>query len=121
MYAIIADSGHQYKVEEGQELIVDYRDVPTGKDVVFDRVLAVRGTNSGESSQGEVQLGTPTVAGAKVTAEVIEHAKDKKVVVFKYKPKTRYRRRTGHRQQYTDLKVTRISYRRTKKKETDGS
>ena len=61
------------------------------------------------SDDGDVSLGTPIVAGAKVDAEVVTQGKDKKVTVFKYKPKTRYRKKTGHRQQYTDLRITRIS------------
>ena len=61
------------------------------------------------SDGGDVSLGTPIVAGAKVDAEVVTQGKDKKVTVFKYKPKTRYRKKTGHRQQYTDLRITRIS------------
>ena len=61
------------------------------------------------SDDGVVSLGTPIVAGAKVDAEVVTQGKDKKVTVFKYKPKTRYRKKTGHRQQYTDLRITRIS------------
>ena len=61
------------------------------------------------SDDGDVSLGTPIVAGAKVDAEVVTQGKGKKVTVFKYKPKTRYRKKTGHRQQYTDLRITRIS------------
>ena len=108
MYAIIADSGHQYKVEEGQELIVDYRDVPTGNDVVFDRVLAVRGDNSDENGQGEVQLGTPTVAGAKVTAQVLGPEKGAKLVVQKLRRRKNSRRKTGHRSLFTRVKISKI-------------
>ena len=113
-YAIVQTGGKQYKVEKGDVIRVESIPEPDGGQIELRDVRLV-------SRNGEVFLGSPTVKGAKVTAEVVEHAKSKKVVVFKYKSKTRYRRRTGHRQQYTDLKVTRISYRRTKNKETDGS
>ena len=113
-YAIVQTGGKQYKVEKGDVISVESIPEPDGGQIELRDVRLV-------SRNGEVFLGSPTVKGAKVTAEVLEHVKGKKVVVFKYKPKIRYRRRTGHRQQYTDLKVTRISYRRTKEKETDGS
>jgi large subunit ribosomal protein L21 len=61
------------------------------------------------SVDGNISIGNPNVTGASVTAEVVENGKDKKIVVFKYKAKTRYRRKNGHRQQYTDLRVTDIS------------
>ena len=62
------------------------------------------------SDEGEVTLGSPTVAGAKVTAEILGRGKAKKIIVFKYKAKTRYRRKNGHRQQYTELRITDISH-----------
>jgi large subunit ribosomal protein L21 len=89
-------------------LIVDYRDVPTGNDVVFDRVLAVRGADSDENGQGEVQLGTPTVAGAKVTAQVLGPEKGAKLVVQKIRRRKNSRRKTGHRSLFTRVKISKI-------------
>ena len=76
--------------------------VYTGETVELDQVLMV-------SQDGNVKLGTPMVEGAKVTAEVTGRGKDKKIIVFKYKSKTRYRKKNGHRQLYTDLKVQDIT------------
>ena len=102
MYAIISDSGRQYKVEEGQELLVDYRDTPTGKDITFDRVLAVSG-------DGDVKLGTPTVDGASVTAQVLGPEKGEKVVVQKLRRRKNSRRKTGHRGLATRVKIDKIT------------
>lgn len=101
MYAIIADSGRQFKVEEGQELLVDYRDVASGTDVTFDRVLAV-------SSGDDVKLGTPTVAGASVTAQVLGPAKGPKLTVQKLRRRKNSRRKTGHRSLLTRVKIEKI-------------
>ena len=102
MYAIIADSGRQYKVEEGQELVVDYRDVESGKDVTFDRVLAV-------GAGGDVKLGTPVVDGAKVTAKVLGPEKGPKLVVQKIRRRKNSRRKTGHRSILTRVKIEKIN------------
>jgi len=101
-YAIIKSGGKQYRVEPGDTIRVESLPEQTGDTVALSEVLMV-------SEEGEITLGSPTVPGAKVTAEVLDHGKGKKIVVFKYKAKTRYRRRNGHRQNYTDLKVTGIS------------
>jgi large subunit ribosomal protein L21 len=77
MYAIISDGGRQLKVTQGEELLVDYRDVPAGQSVTFDRVLAV------SDGSGDLKLGAPTVAGASVVAEVIGPEKGPKLVVQK--------------------------------------
>jgi len=94
MYAIIATGGKQYKVEEGSQLIIEKLDAREGETVTFDQVLLV-------NKDGEVVVGTPTISGATVTAQVKEHGKGKKIIVFKYKPKKNYRRKQGHRQPYT--------------------
>ena len=78
MYAIIADGGRQYKVEEGQILEIDFREVEAGSELKFDRVLAVGGDSG-------LKLGTPTLAGASVTAKVIEETKGEKLVVQKFR------------------------------------
>jgi large subunit ribosomal protein L21 len=101
MYAVIRTGGKQYTVRPGATLDVERLDGDVGSDIELTDVLMVA---DGEA----VTVGTPSVAGAKVVAEVIEQGKHKKVVVFKYKPKIRYRKRTGHRQQFTRLSVKEI-------------
>ena len=101
-YAIIRTGGKQHRVEEGDTIRVESLSAGEGDTVEMDEVLML-------SRDGVVTLGSPTVPGAKVTAEILGNGRGKKIVVFKYKPKTRYRRKNGHRQSYTDLKVTGIS------------
>lgn len=101
MYAIIKTGGKQYRVEEGQILKVEKLSATEGDTVEFTEVLSVTGDNG-------VKFGRPYLDGAKVTGKVIEQGKDKKVVVFKYKPKKRYRRKMGHRQPYTKVLVEKI-------------
>ena len=97
-YAIIKTGGKQYRVQPGDVLDVEKLPVDVGSVAEFEEVLAV-------SNGGELNVGTPTVAGAKVLAEVQSHYKDRKILVFKYKAKTRYRRKKGHRQNYTRLLI----------------
>ncbi len=101
MYAIISDGGRQYKVEEGQELDLDFRDVPTGSELKLDRVLAV-------SKDGNLTLGKPVVAGASVTAEIVGPTKGEKLFIQKFRRRKNERRRTGHRQIYTRVKIVKI-------------
>ena len=101
-YAIVQTGGKQYRVHEGDTIRVESLPGDEGDKIELDDVRMV-------SQDGDVTLGTPKVAGAKVVAELVSHGKGKKVVVFKFKAKTRYRRRIGHRQLYTELKVTDIS------------
>lgn len=102
MYAIIQDGGRQYKVQEGQELEIDYRSIPSGGEVKFEQVLAV--------SQGEqLNLGLPLVDGASVTAEVLEVAQGPKLTVQKFRRRKNSRRKTGHRQMVTKVRITKIS------------
>ncbi|AGB41884.1 ribosomal protein L21 [Halobacteroides halobius DSM 5150] len=101
MYAIIQTGGKQYKVEEGQQLEVEKLDVEAGETVEFNTVKAVSGENS-------LQVGTPNVDGAKVTAEVVEQTKGDKIIIFKYKPKNNYRKKQGHRQPYTKVEIKSI-------------
>jgi large subunit ribosomal protein L21 len=103
MYAIIADSGRQFRVEPGQILDIDYRDASTTDDTLtFDRVLAVG------SDQG-LRLGTPTVAGASVTAKVLGVEKGDKIYIQKFRRRKNYDRRTGHRQLYTRVRIDSIN------------
>ncbi|WP_434309007.1 50S ribosomal protein L21 [Hominifimenecus sp. rT4P-3] len=101
MYAIIATGGKQYKVSEGDVIRVEKLDVEAGQTYEFDRVLAV--------NDGELTIGNPTVAGAKVTATVQKQGRGKKVIVYKYKRKTGYHKKNGHRQAYTELKIDAIA------------
>lgn len=102
MYAIIADGGRQYRVEEGQELDIDYRDAATkGDELEFDRVLAVSG------EQG-MQVGQPQLGSAKVTAEVLGVQQGPKIYVQKLRRRKNFRRRTGHRQLYTRVRISKI-------------
>ena len=101
MYAIIEDSGQQFKVEEGQEINIDYREISSGTELKFSRVLAFR--------NGEVfKLGQPVLAAAAVTAEVLGVVQGPKLVVQKFRRRKNYRRRTGHRQLYTRVKIHKI-------------
>ncbi len=102
MYAIIADGGRQYKVEEGQELEVDYRELAKGDELTFDRVLAVGG-------DGDVKLGTPQVEGVSVSAEVLGVTFGDKLTVQKFRKRKNSRRRTGHRQMHTRIRINKIT------------
>jgi len=101
MYAVIRSGGKQYTVRPGERLDVEKLDGEVGSQIELTDVLMVADGDA-------VNVGAPAVSGAKVTAEIVEHGKGKKVVVFKYKPKIRYRKRTGHRQQFTRLAIKEI-------------
>lgn len=100
MYAIIKTGGKQYCVEVGKKISVEKLDAEVGAEVAFEDVLFIGGE--------DVKIGAPFVAGAKVTAKVVEQGKGKKIRIFKYKAKSNYRRRQGHRQPFTMLEVTAI-------------
>ena len=100
-YAVIAACGKQYKVSEGDVIKVEKLGVADGEAVTFDKVLLV--------SDGETVIGNPTIAGASVTASVVCEGKDKKVVVYKYKRKTGYHKKNGHRQLFTKVKIESIN------------
>ncbi len=101
MYAVIRTGGKQYKVQEGDVLKLEKLAAEVGETVEFDQVLAVK-------TDGELKIGTPYVEGAKVTAKVLGQGKGKKIVVFKYKPKKNYRRKQGHRQPFTSVRIEKI-------------
>src|SRR5262245_27064155 len=101
MYAVIKAKGKQYRVEPGATVRIDRIDGEKGAKLEFDEVLLVA---DGEN----VKVGTPNVAGAKVLAEIVGPAKGPKLVVFKFRRRKAYRRKTGHRQDYTTLKITNI-------------
>ncbi|MBY7143260.1 50S ribosomal protein L21 [Virgibacillus sp. NKC19-3] len=101
MYAIIETGGKQIKVVEGQEIYVEKVDADDNNSVTFENVLFVGGDN--------VKVGAPYVDGATVTANVQKHGRQKKITVFKYKPKKNYHRKQGHRQPYTKLVIDKIN------------
>jgi len=101
IYAVIETGGKQYKIIPGQTIDVEYLDVAEGSKVELDKVLLI-------ADDARVTVGTPTVAGAKVVAASQGDGKGKKIIVLKYKPKVRYRKKTGHRQRYTRLVIDKI-------------
>ncbi|MCE7937508.1 50S ribosomal protein L21 [bacterium] len=100
MYAIVQSGGHQYRVTEGQTIRVQRLEAAAGDKVTLDQVLMVGGAAT--------RVGTPLLEGASVHATVVGDVKGDKLTVFKYKRKNRYRIKTGHRQQYTELKIDAI-------------
>ena len=101
MYAIIKTGGKQYRVSEGDVITIENLDVAADGPGSFNEVVTV-------VKDGDVKVGTPLVDGAKVTGTVLEHGKAKKILVFKYKAKSNYRRRQGHRQPFTKVRIEKI-------------
>ena len=101
IYAVIETGGKQYKVTPGQAIDVERLDVAEGNTIDLERVLLI-------ANGDKVTVGTPTIDGAKVIATSQGDGKGKKIIVFKYKPKVRYRKKTGHRQLYTRLVIDKI-------------
>lgn len=101
MYAVIASGGKQYRVEEGQTLRVEKIDGDVGSEVSFDNVLMF-------SDGDNVKIGRPTLADVSVRGQIVAQGKDKKVLVFKYKRRKRYRRTQGHRQPFTAIRIDSI-------------
>ena len=101
MYAIVESGGRQYRAEEGQSFSVEKLPYEVGEQIELPNVLLL-------ADDAEVQVGQPTVPGASVKATVVNQYRGKKIFVWKYKPKTRYRRRKGHRQSYTRIRVDEI-------------
>jgi large subunit ribosomal protein L21 len=102
VYAIVRTGGHQYRVAPGDTIEVEKLDAEKGAEVELTEVLMVSGDNG-------VQVGTPLVEGARVLATVVSQGKGEKLIVFKFKPKKRYRRKTGHRQSLTRLAIKEIA------------
>lgn len=102
MYAVIVTGGKQYRVEEGQTLKVEKIETATGEAVELDNVLLV-------GNGDDVKIGQPVVEGAKVTAEVVAHGRHKKVKIIKFKRRKHHMKQMGHRQWFTELKITGIS------------
>ncbi|MBI2389705.1 MAG: 50S ribosomal protein L21 [Deltaproteobacteria bacterium] len=101
MFAVIQTGGKQYRVAQGDRLRVEKLPGDVGANVTFDKVLLVGGDS--------VKVGNPLVSGAKVSAEIVAQARDKKVIVFKFRRRKNYRRKQGHRQPYTELKITGVT------------
>jgi large subunit ribosomal protein L21 len=102
MYAIIETGGKQFRVSEGDVIRTDLIETEVGSSVTFDRVILA-------ADGGDVSVGAPLVSGASVTGTVLRQAKDKKILVFKYKPKKRVRHLTGHRQRFAEVRIDKIA------------
>jgi large subunit ribosomal protein L21 len=106
--AIFRSGGQQYRVSTGDVLRLATLSGEAGQDVVFDEVLALLG-GSASGASGETTLGQPLVKGAKVTAQIVRHGRGEKLVVFKFRRRKRFKRKNGHRQNFTEVKITAIS------------
>lgn len=102
MYAVIESGGKQHRVKKGEQLKLEKIEAATGETIEFNEVLMV-------GSGSDVKIGTPLVEGSKVTAEVIEHGRDKKIRIVKFNRRKHHRKEMGHRQWYTEVKITAIS------------
>lgn len=102
MYAIVETGGKQYRMSPGQTFVVEKLEGQAGEEVVFDRVLAL-------VDNGETEVGRPFLTSVQVKARILDHGKGKKIIVFKYKPKKNYRRKKGHRQPFTRVRVEEIA------------
>ena len=100
MYAVIVSGGKQYKVSEGDVIRVEKLEVEEGAKITFDQVLLLQ--------DGSLKIGTPTVAHAQVSGTVLQNGKGKKVIVYRYKRKSGYHKKNGHRQLFTEVKIDKI-------------
>ncbi|MGB0379749.1 MAG: 50S ribosomal protein L21 [Luminiphilus sp.] len=101
MYAVIESGGKQHRVEEGEVLKLEKLEAATGETIEFDRVLMI-------GAGSDVKIGAPVVDGSKVTAEVVAHGRHEKIRIVKFNRRKHYRNETGHRQWYTEVKITGI-------------
>jgi len=100
-FAVIETGGKQYRVSAGQKVKVEKLDAKEGGEISFDKVLLV--------ADGErVEVGTPYISGAKVSGKILRQARDRKKIVFKYHSKTRYRKKKGHRQYFTEVEIVKV-------------
>ena len=102
MYAVIESGGKQHRVVEGETLKLEKLEVATGETIEFDRVLML-------GAGADVKIGAPVVEGGKVTAEVVTHGRHEKIRIVKFNRRKHYRNETGHRQWYTEVKITGIT------------
>jgi len=101
MFAVIRTGGKQYLVSPGDKIKIEKLDKEEGKEVTFTDVLLVEKSN-------KLEIGTPKVKGAKVLGKILKQDKAKKIIILKYKPKTRYKKKTGHRQPFTEVEILKI-------------
>ncbi|MFA5087056.1 MAG: 50S ribosomal protein L21 [Candidatus Paceibacterota bacterium] len=101
MLAVIKTGGKQYKVTPGQKIKVEKLEVEDGKEITFDEVLLV-------DNDGNLTIGEPMIKNAKVLGKVLKQDKHEKVIIYKYKPKKRYRLKKGHRQPFTEVEILKI-------------
>ena len=114
MYAVIETGGKQYRVTEGDVINIEKLDAEAGKAITIKEVLIVE-------KDGETLVGAPYVSGASVKADVLEHGKGKKVVIYKYKAKKDSKKKQGHRQPYTQLQIKSIAVRASRKKAEEAA
>lgn len=101
MLAVIKTGGKQYLVQPGDKIKVELLDEKEGKEINFSEVLLLE-------KNKKLEVGSPHVKGAKVGAKIVRHGKGEKLIIFKYKPKKRYKRKIGHRQMFTEIEITNI-------------
>jgi large subunit ribosomal protein L21 len=101
MYAIFEDGSHQFRVKEGDRVVVDRRDGERGDEVVFSKVLLIAGADG-------ATIGAPLVDGAQVVGKIVEQFRDKKIIIQKFRRRKNVRRRKGHRQPHTTVQITRV-------------
>jgi large subunit ribosomal protein L21 len=102
MYAIVEIAGQQFKVEKGRKVYVHRLDAKEGANVDFEKVMLI-------DNDGKINVGSPVIAGAKVSATIVSHVKGDKVIIFKKKRRKGYQKQTGHRQQFTQILIEGIS------------
>lgn len=101
MLAVIRTGGKQYKIAPGDKIKIEKVEGKEGKEIIFKQVLLLE-------KNKKVEIGAPLVKGAKVVGKILSQGKGKKVIVFKYKPKTRYKKKAGHRQPFTEVEILKI-------------
>lgn len=101
MLAVIKTGGKQYLVAPGQKIKIEKIEIEDGSEIIFDEVLVLE-------KNRKVEIGTPFIKNVKVIGKVIKQGKGKKVIIFKYRPKTRYKKKQGHRQSFTEVEILRI-------------
>jgi large subunit ribosomal protein L21 len=102
MYAIFEDGSHQFRVREGDRIVVDRREGDPGSELVFSKVLLLSGN-------GEPRIGTPVIEGARVVAKIVDQFRSKKIIIQKFRRRKNVRRRKGHRQPYTLVQITSVA------------
>ena len=109
MLAVIKTGGKQYLVSPGDKIKVEKLDQEEGKEVTFSEVLLCdTSTSLSAGKNKKIEIGNPLVKGIEVTAKILRHGKGEKLIIFKYKPKKRYKRKIGHRQQFTEVEILKI-------------